>query len=263
MDKFMLMAYKEALKAFRAGEVPVGCVIEKDGIVISRAHNEREKRQSAICHAEVLAIDRACKRLHSFRLEGCNMYLTLEPCPMCTGAIINSRLKSLHFATSDSHYGCAGSRYNLTSDKSFEHVVEVERGEMEEECTLLLKSFFEKVRDKNRAKSFLEKYISYTKTQKEVFSKNLQKNDKKCKKIKKNTLFLIKIDDFTLNSFIFCDEREQGFCKYILEITGSFDVFLVLSEEDDETCLDEALSHFKKGTQVKIISSDGKKIVRI
>ena len=148
--KFMNMALNLAQIAFKKGEVPVGAIIVRDGKVVSKAYNKREKKQNALYHAEILSIDKACKKLKSFRLDDCEMYVTLEPCPMCSGAIVNARLKKVYFACPDNNYGCAGSKYNFLQDKAFEHLVEVESGLLQEESSELIKKFFREIRKRNK-----------------------------------------------------------------------------------------------------------------
>lgn len=146
MDKkFMLEALKQAKKAAKMGEVPVGAVIVKDGEIIAVGRNEREAKQNALSHAEIEAINNACKSLGSWRLDGCEMYVTLEPCPMCAGAIINSRIKTLIFGAYDSKMGSIDSVINLC-DYPYNHKVEVYGGIMEDACLSLLKDFFEELR---------------------------------------------------------------------------------------------------------------------
>ncbi len=139
----MLLALEEAVKD--ANEVPVGAVIEKDGEIIAFAHNEREKG-SCFAHAEVLAMERACEALHTRRLSGCTMYVTLEPCPMCAGAMVMAGLSKCVFGAFDERQGCCGSVYLLTEDPAFYHRVETIGGVMEKECAAVLKAFFEKKR---------------------------------------------------------------------------------------------------------------------
>lgn len=142
----MKEALKEAKKAYNKLEVPVGAVIVKDGKIISRAHNLKETKYDTTKHAEILAIQKASKKLNSWRLIDCEMYVTLEPCSMCAGAIINSRIKKVHIGTLDEKTGAAGSVLNLFEDYTFNHKVEVEKGIMKEECENLLKDFFKMLR---------------------------------------------------------------------------------------------------------------------
>lgn len=150
MQQYMKQAIKQAQIAFKADEVPVGAIIVKDNVVISRAYNKRENKQNALYHAEILAIDKACKKLNTFRLNDCVMYVTLEPCPMCAGAIINARLKKVVFGAYDPKRGCVGSIYNLLEDKRFNHNPQVQGGIMEKECSQLLSDFFSKKRLENK-----------------------------------------------------------------------------------------------------------------
>lgn len=141
-EKFMKAALKQAQKAKTNDEVPVGCVIVLNGKIIARAHNKREKLQDATAHAEILCIKKACKKLGSFRLCDCEMFVTLEPCPMCAGAVINSRIKKLYFGAYDKKAGCCGTLYALTEDGRFNHKAETEGGILEGECADILKQFF-------------------------------------------------------------------------------------------------------------------------
>lgn len=146
MDKkFMQLAISEAKKAAAENEVPVGAVIVKDGVVLAAAHNMREQKQNALSHAEIEAINSACKNLGSWRLDGCEMYVTLEPCPMCTGAIINARIKTVIFGAFDKNAGCMDSVINLC-DYPLGHKVEVYAGICEDECQKILQDFFENLR---------------------------------------------------------------------------------------------------------------------
>ena len=144
--EYMREALAEAKKAEAKGEVPVGAVIVKDGKIIARGHNLREEKQNALSHAEIECINEACKVLGTWRLEGCKMYVTLEPCPMCTGAIINSRISTLVFGAYDSKAGCIDSVINLC-DYPFNHRPEIYGGIMEEECKEILTEFFNKMRN--------------------------------------------------------------------------------------------------------------------
>lgn len=145
-NKFMKEALKEAQKAYDKLEVPVGCVIVKDGIIIARAHNQKETKLDTTKHAEILAIQKASKKLESWRLLDCEMYVTLEPCPMCAGAIINSRIKKVYIGTKDEKTGACGSKLNLLEDYTFNHKVEIETGIMKNECEEILKKFFKELR---------------------------------------------------------------------------------------------------------------------
>ena len=149
-EEFMQIALKEARKALEIEEVPVGAVIVKDGKVIAKAHNEKETKKNSTCHAEILAIQKACKKLSSWRLIDCEMYVTLEPCPMCAGALINSRIKKLYIGTSDEKTGACGSVLNLLEDYKFNHKIEVEKYVLEEESEALLKDFFKFLRERNK-----------------------------------------------------------------------------------------------------------------
>ena len=143
--EFMLEAIKLAKIAASEGEVPVGAVIVKDGKIIAKGRNEREKKQNALSHAEIEAINNACNTLGSWRLDGCEMYVTLEPCPMCAGAIINSRIKTLVFGAYDSKMGSIDSVVNLC-DYPYNHKVEVYGGICEDECLTVLQEFFKVLR---------------------------------------------------------------------------------------------------------------------
>lgn len=142
---FMQKALQLAREAFLSGEVPVGAVIVKDSKIIATGKNEREQKQNALSHAEIEAINNACTALGSWRLDGCEIYVTLEPCPMCTGAIINSRIKTLIFGAYDSSMGSVDSVINLC-DYPYNHKVEVYGGICEDECKALLQDFFKKLR---------------------------------------------------------------------------------------------------------------------
>lgn len=145
-EKFMKEALKEAKKAYDKLEVPVGCVIVKDNKIIARAHNLKETKMDTTKHAEILAIQKASKRLESWRLLDCEMYVTLEPCSMCAGAIINSRVRKIYIGALDEKTGAAGSVLNLFEDYKFNHHVEVETGVLKEECETILKDFFRELR---------------------------------------------------------------------------------------------------------------------
>ena len=145
-EYYMKEALKEAEKAYKKLEVPVGAIIVKDGKIIARGHNQKEKKTDTTKHAEIIAIQKASKKLQSWRLIGCEMFITLEPCPMCAGAIINSRIKKIHIGTMDEKTGAAGSKLNLFEDYTFNHTVEIEKGIMKQECETILKKFFKELR---------------------------------------------------------------------------------------------------------------------
>ncbi len=149
--KFMRLAIEEAERAGNLLEVPIGAVLVLDGEVIARAHNLRESTQTAIAHAELLAIDQGCKKIGSWRLEEATLYVTLEPCPMCSGAIILSRVKRVVYGAMDPKAGCAGTFMNLLTDQRFNHQCEVTKGVLEEECVQLLTSFFKNLRQRKKA----------------------------------------------------------------------------------------------------------------
>jgi tRNA(adenine34) deaminase len=145
-EKFMKEALKQAQKAYEQLEVPVGAVIVKDGKIIARAYNQKEQKQDTTNHAEILAIKKASKKLNSWRLLDCDMYVTLEPCSMCTGALIQSRIRKVYIGTMDEKTGSCGSVLNLLEDYKFNHHVENETGLLEEECRKILKDFFIELR---------------------------------------------------------------------------------------------------------------------
>lgn len=155
-QELMQAALEEARIAFEAGEVPVGAVIAKDGEIIARAHNLRENGKNALYHAEVMAIDEACRKLGGWRLWQCELFVTLEPCPMCSGAIINSRLRRVVYGASDPKAGCCGSLTDLFA-LPFNHHPIIECGLMEEEAQALLQQFFLTLRNKRLAAKALKK----------------------------------------------------------------------------------------------------------
>jgi len=148
-ENFMKAALKEALKAKVADEVPIGAVIVKDGMVIAGAHNRREKTNQAASHAELEAIGKANRKLGSWRLDGCDIYVTAEPCPMCAGAIIQARIKNLYFGVYDNKAGACGSVVNLFKDVKWNHEVKVKAGILKEECEYVLSGFFADLRKRN------------------------------------------------------------------------------------------------------------------
>ena len=149
-EKFMKEALKEAKKAYDKDEIPVGAIIVKDNKIIARAHNLKEGKNNAICHAEILSIQKACKKLDSWRLLDCEMYVTLEPCSMCAGALINSRIRKIYIGTSDEKTGACGSKLNLLKDYKFNHNVEIEKYILKDECEKILKDFFKNLRERKK-----------------------------------------------------------------------------------------------------------------
>ncbi|WP_270182935.1 tRNA adenosine(34) deaminase TadA [Alkalihalobacillus sp. CinArs1] len=147
---FMQKAIEEAKKAEAIGEVPIGAVIVKDNEVIASAYNLRESEQRSVAHAELLAIDEACRVTGSWRLTGCTLYVTLEPCAMCSGAIVLSRVERVVYGASDPKGGCAGTLMNLLDDSRFNHQAEVTCGVMEEECGSMLSTFFRTLREQRK-----------------------------------------------------------------------------------------------------------------
>ena len=145
-ERFMKEAIRQARKAYAIGEVPIGCVIVYEGRVIARGYNRRTIDKNTLAHAELLAIRKASRKLDDWRLEGCTMYVTLEPCQMCSGAIVQSRMKRVVVGCMNAKAGCAGSILNLLQMDEFNHQVELEKGVLEEECSLLMKNFFKELR---------------------------------------------------------------------------------------------------------------------
>lgn len=141
-EKYMKEALKEAQKAYKKLEVPVGAIIVKDGKIVARAHNLKETKNDTTKHAEILAIEKASKKLSNWRLIDCEMYVTLEPCPMCAGAIVNSRIKKVNIGAMDEKTGACGSKLNLLQDFNFDTKVDMEIGILENECRELLQKFF-------------------------------------------------------------------------------------------------------------------------
>ena len=150
MNEYMKEALKEAKKAYKKLEVPVGAVIVKDGKIIAKAHNLRENKISSLAHAEILCIEKACKKLGTWRLEGAQMYVTLEPCPMCTGAVINARMAGVVFGASDEKSGACGGYCDLSKANILNHTFEVQKGVMENECKDILNRFFKDLRNRTK-----------------------------------------------------------------------------------------------------------------
>jgi tRNA(adenine34) deaminase len=162
MDKdtlYMELAIKEALKAKAIGEVPIGAVIVHNDEVVGSGYNLRESEQRSIAHAEMIAIDQACASMGTWRLEDATLYVTLEPCPMCAGAIVLSRVKRVVYGAADPKGGCAGTLMNLLNEKRFNHQVEVAKGILEEECGLMLSDFFRDLRKQKKAEKASSKNL--------------------------------------------------------------------------------------------------------
>lgn len=145
---FMREALIEAQKAFQLDEVPIGAVVVKNGEIIGRGHNLRERRKDPTLHAEIIAIRQAAETLGGWRLSGCDLYVTIEPCPMCAGAILQARIDRLIFGARDPKAGCAGSLYNLLEDARFNHRTEVTEGILKDSCSLIIKEYFRQKRNK-------------------------------------------------------------------------------------------------------------------
>ena len=145
-EKYMKEALKQARKAYKAGEAPIGCVIEYEGRIIGRGYNRRNTDKSTLAHAEISAIKKATKIIGDWRLEDCTIYITLEPCPMCAGAIVQSRIKRCVIGAMSPKSGCAGSILNILDESRFNHQVEIVTGVLEEECQEILSTFFRELR---------------------------------------------------------------------------------------------------------------------
>lgn len=149
-EHFMEMAIGEAEKAAAIGEVPIGAIIVKDGEVLAGAYNLRETSQRPMAHAECLAIEAASRKLGTWRLEGCTLYVTLEPCPMCAGAIVQSRIEKVVYGAPDPKAGCVGTLMNLVQEERFNHQAQVVPGVLKEQCGAMLSEFFKRLRQKKK-----------------------------------------------------------------------------------------------------------------
>ena len=149
-EKYMKEALKQAKKAEEIGEVPIGCVIVYEDKIIARGYNRRNSKNSTLAHAELIAIDKASRKMGDWRLEGCTMYVTLEPCQMCSGAIVQSRMDKVVIGAMNQKAGCAGSILNLLQMEEFNHQVKIITGVLEEECIDILQLFFKKLRQRNK-----------------------------------------------------------------------------------------------------------------
>ena len=151
-ERYMRQAITLANKAAANGDVPIGCVIVYEGKVIARGYNRRNVDKTTLAHAEIMAIKKASKVLGDWRLEDCTMYVTLEPCQMCAGAIVQARIPKVYIGSMNPKAGCAGSVLNLLDEKGFNHQVETEEGLLGEECSMMLKEFFKELREKRKKK---------------------------------------------------------------------------------------------------------------
>lgn len=150
-EKFMKEAIRQAKKAYALDEVPIGCVIVYEGKIIARGYNRRNTDKNTLSHAELIAIKKASRKLGDWRLEGCTMYITLEPCQMCAGAMVQARVTEAVIGSMNPKAGCAGSVLNILEMEGFNHQVNVRRGVLEEECSRMLSSFFRELREKKKA----------------------------------------------------------------------------------------------------------------
>ena len=149
-EKYMKEAIRQAKKASALDEVPIGCVIVSGGKIVARGYNRRNTDKNTLSHAEMIAIKKASKKTGDWRLEECTMYVTLEPCQMCAGAIVQSRMKRVVIASMNPKAGCAGSVLNLLQMAAFNHQVEIEQGVLEEQCSSMLSDFFRELRSKKK-----------------------------------------------------------------------------------------------------------------
>lgn len=149
-ERFMKEAIRQARKAEAIGDVPIGCVIVSDGKIIARGYNKRNKNKTVLAHAELLAMSKACKKAGDWRLEECTMYITLEPCQMCAGAIVQARIPRVVIGSMNPKAGCGGSILNLLQMEEFNHQVDVTRGVLEEECSRMISDFFRNLRRKQK-----------------------------------------------------------------------------------------------------------------
>lgn len=149
-EKYMKAALKQAQKAYELGEVPIGCVIVHEGKIIGRGYNRRNTDKNTLAHAEITAINKASKKIGDWRLEECTLYVTLEPCQMCAGAIVQARITEVVMGCMNPKAGCAGSILNILEMPEFNHQVKVVRGILEEPCSQMLKTFFTRLRERNK-----------------------------------------------------------------------------------------------------------------
>lgn len=152
-EKYMKEAIKQAKKAYALNETPIGCIIVYEGKIIGRGYNRRNTDKNTLAHAEITAIKKASRKIGDWRLEGCTLYVTLEPCPMCAGAIVQSRMERVVAGCMNPKAGCAGSVLNILQTEGFNHQVELTTGVLEEECSSLMKTFFKELREAKKKKS--------------------------------------------------------------------------------------------------------------
>lgn len=156
-ERYMREAIRQAKKALALGEVPIGCVIVREGKIIGRGYNRRMVDHTVLAHAEILAIKKACKTMGDWRLEGCRIYITLEPCPMCAGAIVQARIPEVVIGCMNPKAGCAGSVLDLFHQEGLNHQCQVETGMLGEECSQMMKDFFKALREREKERKALDK----------------------------------------------------------------------------------------------------------
>ena len=166
--KYMKEALKQAKKAYALGEVPIGCVIVYEDKIIARGYNRRNTDKNTLAHAEITAINRASKKMEDWRLEDCTLYVTLEPCQMCAGAIVQSRITNVVMGCMNPKAGCGGSVLNILEMSEFNHQVNVTRGVMEEECSQILQDFFKELRIRNKEEKAVRKAQLEMETKEEI-----------------------------------------------------------------------------------------------
>lgn len=159
-EKYMKAALKQAQKAYALGEVPIGCVIVYEGRIIGRGYNRRNTDKNTLAHAEITAINKASKKIGDWRLEDCTLYVTLEPCQMCAGAIVQARIPEVVMGCMNPKAGCAGSILNILDMPEFNHQVKTVRGVLEEDCSQMLKTFFTELRERNKLEKEARKALS-------------------------------------------------------------------------------------------------------
>ena len=167
-EKYMKEAIRQAKKAYELGEVPIGCVIVYEGKIIGRGYNRRNTDKNTLAHAEITAINKASKKIGDWRLEGCTLYVTLEPCQMCAGAIVQARIDEVVMGSMNPKAGCAGSILNILEMPEFNHQVRVVRGVLEEECSQMLTRFFKELRVRNKIEKEEKKRLTEENPEEEI-----------------------------------------------------------------------------------------------